>query len=422
MIPLLRCLTLLLAMVLGSAAVGVARADDGQATDATAEQLAHGRYLLRIGDCRSCHTRRGGEPFAGDRALPTAFGTFYAPNITPDARTGIGEWSADDFWRALHEGVSRDGHLLYPAFPYDSFTRIRREDSDAMYAALMTLEPVVQESRSPALAFPFNQRWLLRLWRALYFDAGVQPEQADKSPEWNRGAYLVEGLGHCGACHTPRNRMGATLNEYRLGGALIGGQDWHAPNLNTTAGGGLEGWQHQDIVAFLGTGVSARGSAFGPMAEVVRDSLQYLQPADLDAIATYLMDPPAMPPAPRYVRSGMMRNQVNALVEQGSKLYRHQCADCHGDKGEGKGDTYPALTLSGTLRGDPVNAIRMVLLGGFQPSTHANPRPYSMPPFAPTLNDEEVAAVVSYVRRTFGDGASAVSPQMVAEYRSAPIR
>lgn len=393
-----------------------------QAKPVSEKLVAQGQYLLRAGDCQACHTRPGGKAYAGGRVVPTPFGNIYSPNITPDRDSGIGAWSGDDFWRALHEGKSRDGKLLYPAFPFDSFTRVRRADIDAMFAALKQLDPVPEKNRAPNLSFPYDQRKLLLAWRALYFDQGVHQDNPAKSAEWNRGAYLVNGLGHCKACHTPRNFLGANKSDRKLAGSLIPVQNWYAPNLHTGPGGGLHGWQSRDIVALLKTGRSARGTAFGPMAEVVSQSLQYLHDDDLQAIATYLLDQPHTQAAAAFTGLHPSRQEAAELVDQGHELYSRHCADCHGKSGEGKGGVYPPLAGNTALLGNPVNAIRAVLLGGFEPTTQANPRPYSMPPFAPQLDDRQVAAVVSYLRQSFGNRADAVSPQTVAKYRSTPVR
>ena len=404
------------------AAPGSAGSTGSTASPADSAQLAQGRYLLRAGGCRACHTRQGGQAYAGGRVVPTPFGNIYSPNITADDATGIGGWSRDDFWQALHQGKSRDGRLLYPAFPFDSFTRVRRADSDAMFAALQALSAVHRKNRPPELSFPYNQRKLLTAWRALYFDAGVYQDNPDKSDEWNRGAYLVEGIGHCKACHSPRNFLGASQAGRPLAGGFIAVQDWYAPSLHDGPGGGLHGWTRQDIVDLLKTGRSARGTAFGPMAEVVSQSLQYLHEADLEAIATYLLDQPRAPAVPAFAGVRPSPREAADLVSQGQKLYDKHCADCHGEDGAGKGGVYPPLAGNTALLGHPVNAIRAVLLGGFEPTTVANPRPYSMPPFAPHLDDREVAAVVSYLRASFGNQADAVSPRTGAKYRSTPVR
>lgn len=416
-----------LACLLFACLVGAAPA--ATATDAApaAPQIERGRYLLQAGNCAACHTRRGGKPWAGGRAVPTPFGTIYSSNLTSDRETGIGAWSRDDFWRALHEGRSPDGSPYYPAFPYDFFTRIRRADSDAMFAALQALPAVRATNRAPRLGFPWNQRWLLNVWRALYFSPGEQVDDPERSAAWNRGAYLGEALGHCGACHTPRNRLGATLDADALGGGLIAGQGWVAPDLHGDDWGGLHGWTQQDLTDFFATGRSARGTAWGPMREIVAAGLQHLTDADQEALATWLLEQPARP-APRdweRLQPPAWREaarQASPRVASGEALYRKHCADCHGRDGRGRG-VYASLRRSNAVRAAlPVNVIRMVLLGGFEPATKANPRPWSMPPFAPQLDDAAIADVVSYVRHHFGDGARGVTPEQVAEYRSTPVR
>lgn len=404
----------------------------GAASSTQASLVARGAYLARVGDCASCHTVRGGAPFAGGRAIPTPFGTIHAPNLTPDDATGIGKWSRDDFWNAMHNGVDAHGNYLYPAFPFPSFTHVSREDVDAIYAWLRTVKPVRQAVAPNTLRFPYSMRPLMAVWRMLYFKPGAYVPDARKSTQWNRGAYLVKGLGHCAACHTPRNWLGATSHDRELAGAMIPEQDWHAPDLGTAAGNGLDGWSRQDLVAFLRTGRSARGIAYGPMAEVVHASLQYLTPADADAMATYLLDRPSQPGTyaddkflPPPVRRARVE-RLNHYVVQGHAVYRKHCAACHGDDGKGKLDVYPPLAGNTSILGaSPVNAIRKVLLGGFAPATQAFPRPYSMPPFIETLNDHEVALVVTYIRhawhnRPHTDAAYAtVADDTVAKYRSA---
>ena len=396
---------------------GLARAGDSDAA-----QVARGEYLVRIGDCAGCHTARGGEPFAGGRAIPTPFGTIYTSNITPDEATGIGHWQPEDFRAAMRQGIAPGGRLLYPAFPFTSYTHASDEDVDAIYAYLRTLSAVAQSNRAPELRFPYSLRPLLMAWRAMYFPESTWQPDATKSDAWNRGAYLVEGLGHCNECHAPRNRLGAMLRDRALSGAVIPGQDWYAPNLHPDTGG-LQGWSEEDISQFLQTGRSRHGSAYGPMAEVVQQSLQYLSDADAQAIAIYLLDAPQNT-AERVAPTELVPpvTQSRNLVDEGAHLYRQQCADCHGDDGAGMGLVYPPLAGNSAVLGAEVNVIRAVLLGGFQPATAANPRPYSMPPFAPRFDDRETAAVVSYIRQAWGNRAEAVSPSSVARYRSVPAR
>ena len=257
----------------------------------TPENIARGAYLARAGDCVACHTSRGGPEYAGGRALDTPFGRLYGPNLTPDIETGIGRWSADDFWNALHNGKSVDGRLLYPAFPYTNYTRVARADSDALYAYLRSLPPQRRPNQPHELDFPYNQQALLAGWRLLYFKPAVFTPEPARGPEWNRGAYLVEGLGHCSACHSTRNRLGASGDT--LSGGLIPTIGWYAPSLTAQGEAGLGDWDREHIVALLHTGVSPRGSATGPMAEVVARSLQHLNINDVGAMASYLKSLPA---------------------------------------------------------------------------------------------------------------------------------
>ena len=242
---------------------------------ATPDNIARGAYLARAGDCMACHTARGGPAYAGGRALETPFGAVFAPNITPDRETGIGAWSADDFWRALHNGKSRDGRLLYPAFPYTNYTKVTRADADALYAFLHSLPAVKQANTPHALRFPYNQQVALAGWRLLYFKPGVFQPTPTESPTWNRGAYLVEGLGHCSACHSQPQRR-RRQSRGGLGGGLIPTIGWYAPSLTSDAEAGLGSWELPHIVQLLKTGVSPRATVFGPMAEVVERSLQHL--------------------------------------------------------------------------------------------------------------------------------------------------
>ena len=250
--------------------------------------ISRGRYLAAVGDCAACHTARGGVAFAGGYAVPTPFGAIPAPNLTPDDDTGLGRWSFADFWRALHAGKGRDGELLYPAFPYTAYTKVSRADALAIFSYLKSLPPVRRANTAPALAFPYRIRAGLALWRALYFDEGSFRPDPARSDAWNRGAYLVQGLGHCNECHARRGALGGLAKQPPLSGGRMPGQDWFAPDLSMQAQGGLKGWTEQDVVQLLKTGQSDRGTAFGPMAEVVSRSTQHMTETDLAAIATYL--------------------------------------------------------------------------------------------------------------------------------------
>jgi mono/diheme cytochrome c family protein len=375
-------------------------------TDSRA-QVRAGAYLARLGNCMGCHTVRGGQEYAGGRALATPFGTLYAPNLTSDKATGIGAWTADDFWQALHNGRSKDGSFLYPAFPYPNYTKVTRADADALFAYLQTVAPVRQPNRPHELGFPYNQRMLLPLWRAFNFEPGeYQPGQA-RGGEWNRGAYLVEGLGHCSACHAGRNAVGGSIAASRLGGGMMPMQDWYAPPLGSAA-------PAAELGALLHTGVSGSRAVFGPMAEVAAGSLQHASDADIAAMAAYLTTLPMPPP----VTAADPAAASPAVLREGARLYEAHCATCHGADGKGMPAAYPSLLQASPA--SAVNTIRMVLNGGYPPGTGGNPRPYGMPPFGTSLSDAEVAAVVSHLRASWGNGGALVSPREVARLRGVP--
>jgi mono/diheme cytochrome c family protein len=373
---------------------------------------ARGQYLTRAGNCMACHTARGGEPWAGGRGIETPFGTVYAGNLTPHA-TGLGAWTADDFWQALQFGRSRDGRLLYPAFPYTHYTRVARSDVDAMFGFLRTLPPVDRPNTPHALRWPFSTQWALAAWRMLYFTPGPHVDDPTRSMEWNRGAYLVQGLGHCSACHSSRNALGAS-EVLDLSGGVIPMQAWYAPSLAAPEEASVAPWPVEAIAHWLATGSSDRASALGPMAEVILHSTQHLHPADLRAMAVFLK---AVPPAPPVrVNRPPATTQV---LERGRRLYEAHCIDCHGRQGEGVAGAYPplagnrAVTLPVTS-----NLVQVVIHGGFAPATAGNPRPFGMPPFALVLSDAEVAAVLTYLRNAWGHQAGAVSELDVAQQRS----
>lgn len=385
-----------------------------------AAQIRLGAYLARAGNCMACHTSRGGQAYAGGREIATPFGSIFTSNLTQDTATGIGSWSADDFWRAIHNGKSKDGSFLYPAFPYPSYTKVTRADADAMYAYFKTIAPVRQERRANSLRFPYNQRWLLAYWRGLYFTPGEFAPDASRSPAWNRGAYLVQGLGHCAACHTSRDALGGPVDKADLAGAMLPVMNWYASPLAPGHSSGLDDWEAGDIGALLKTGVSARGAVFGPMAEVTGASLQHLDDADIAAMAGYLKSLPRReaPPAQAVVRAGA---DAASTLKLGAAVYEQHCASCHQADGKGLAPAYPALAGNRALAsGSAINPVRMVLNGGFPPSTGGNPRPYGMPPFSFSLSDVEVAAVVSYVRGSWGNQGELVSPVEVRRLRGVP--
>lgn len=413
-----RWIATLLLSLLGAAAAAVVwlnlrdemPVDGAAAFNSTPELVQRGAYLALAGNCAGCHTARGGAAYAGGRGIETPFGTVYAGNLTPDATTGLGRWTAAHFWRALHNGRSFDGHLLYPAFPYPHFTRISHDDSDALYAYLRSLAPVVQARRPHALRFPYDNPLALAVWRALYFRPITHHAEPGRSDEWNRGSYLVRGFGHCSACHAPRNLLGAVRDEQALGGAPIPMQDWYAPALNSPAEAGVADWPVQQVVQLLKTGVAPRGSVLGPMADVVYRSTQHLRDDDLRAIAVYLQSLPQAAMPPRKSASAPPRHL------RGEQVYDKHCADCHGGDGLGVPGAYPplagnrAVTMPSTA-----NLVLVVVNGGFAPATAGNPRPYGMPPFGHELSSADIAAVLSHIRSAWGNEAPPVSVRDVVQ-------
>ncbi len=371
------------------------------------EKQTRGAYLARAGNCAGCHTALGGLAYAGGRELPTPFGTFVTPNITPDRETGIGAWTTQDFWRAMHHGKGRDGKLLYPAFPYTEYTKVTRDDTDAIFSYLQSIAPVAQVSAPDHLKFPYNMRALLYFWRALYFKPGVYQPALNQNGDWNRGAYLVQGLGHCNACHGARNALGA-VGGAALGGGQVAGRSWYAPSLTSSAEAGSAQLPVEEIAALLSIGQSRKSSVVGPMAEVVAQSLQHLSAADIGAMAIYLKSLPDTTTAPTTPKE-LTANETQRIAK-GGKIYEQQCKDCHGTSGEGAPGAYPPLAANRSVTlPSALNTIRSVLDGGYAPSTAGNPRPYGMPPFAQTLSSEEVALVVSHVRNAWGNRASVVT-------------
>ena len=382
----------------------------------TAEVIARGAYLVQAGDCIACHTAAGGTALAGGRPIDTPFGRLVTPNITSDSLHGIGRWTPDDFWRALHNGRAPDGHFYYPAFPFTSYTNVSRPDADAIFGYLQSVAPSSDAVTPTELRFPFNRRGLMVVWRALYFRPHTYQDDPAKAADWNRGAYLVSGLGHCDACHADRNLLGATRHMHGLSGAPIPILNWYAPSLSSDSEAGLKNWSATDLATLLHAGVSSQTAVFGPMAEVVQDSTQYLDDADLRAVVTYLQaSGPAGDSQPAF--SGVKVGDAG----RGAALYKHYCADCHGDDGKGASNIYPSLAENRAVTmSSPLNTIRMILSGGYAPVTQGNPRPYGMPPFAQTLNDNQIADVANYVRNSWGNRAESIHPQEVDRDRNTP--
>jgi mono/diheme cytochrome c family protein len=351
--------------------------------------------------------------------MPTPFGTLYSPNITSDSATGIGAWTADEFYRMLHTGHSRDGTLLYPAMPFPAYTRVTREDSDALYAYLRTLEPVRQPNRDNELRFPYNNRSLMFGWRAMYFTEGTFAQLPGRSAQFNRGAYLVEGLGHCASCHSAINALGGSSEDSAFAGGLIPLQDWYAPSLTSNQESGLGNWSIAEIAGLLTNGTSMRGAVYGPMAEVTHDSLQYLTTADGTAMAVYLKS------LVESKTASARRDPVSApatMLAAGLAVYERRCAACHRSDGRGMPPAFPPLAGNPSIEMESsVNPLRMVLNGGYPPQTAANPRPYGMPPFAQVLSDDDVAAVVTYIRLSWHNHGSMVTRREANAMRAAPL-
>jgi mono/diheme cytochrome c family protein len=374
---------------------GLVLASNPKPAESQATQVQRGEYLARAGDCISCHTASRGQALAGGGRLDTPFGYMLTPNITPDPATGIGLWSASDFYRALHMGVNRAGEDMYPTMPYDFYTKVTRADSNAIFAYLRTLNPVVSQIEVNHLHFPFDERWTMGGWRELYFTEAAFRPSPDKSPAWNRGAYLVEGLGHCSACHSPRNVLGAVERNKQFEGAVIDG--WFALDLSEDIATGLGSWSVDDIATYLKTGaLTGKTTAIGPMAEVVHNSLQYLTDADLRAIAAYLK---AIPPDSR-LRTGRSRPDVTRM--QGANLYIDHCVACHQSTGRGILGVFPPLAGNGVvLASDPANILKIILLG-IPPRSGL----VAMPSFAGTMRDQQIAELANYLRTSWGNKAA----------------
>ena len=391
-------------------------------TPPSAETLAQGHYLVQAGNCIACHTARGGAAMAGGRSIETPFGSVYSSNLTPDPETGIGQWNAAHFWRALHHGRSRDGHLLTPAFPYNHTTLISRPDADAMFAWLQSLPPVASKQPAHTLQWPLGTQPALAVWRSLYFKAGSYQERASQTAEWNRGAYLVQGLGHCAACHSARNALGASGAVDDLSGGLMPVVNWTAPSLLDNAQTGLAQASLAEIQTLLKTGQSGPHHTSGPMAEVVQYSTQYLSEPDLRAMAVYLksrVHPDTLAASPPTASMAAQRAIRTETATRGAAIYDKQCAQCHGDQGQGVVGAYPALTgHRGVLQSDTTNLVQTVLYGGYPPATAGNPRPYGMPPFILTLDDKDIAAVLTHLRSQWGNHAREVTPLEVNRIRA----
>lgn len=388
--------------VLGLLTFGSASAEDGN-------RIERGHYLTVAGDCAGCHTKPGGQPFAGGLPVETPFGKVVAPNITPDNQTGIGLWSDEDFVRAMTRGIRRDGAHLFPAMPYIYYTRIRRDDVLAIRAYLATVPPVSNSVIADQLPFPLSVRANMAAWNALYFTPGEFHPNPNENAEWNRGAYLAEGLMHCGACHTPKTIAGGDETGKPLQGYAL--QGWFAPDLSGDARRGLGSWTLDDIATYLKTGRNRIAAAAGPMAEVVEKSSSQLADADLHAVAVWLKDQPASKgPSPRPLD--------NAAVKRGGAIYADECSACHTPRGAGVPGLFPTLAGAPSVQSrDPTSAIRVLLAGTQSAATDRAPTGPAMPGFAWLLNDRQAAAVLNYIRNTWGNAAPNVTADDVAASR-----
>jgi mono/diheme cytochrome c family protein len=379
--------------------------------------LEQGRYLATIGNCQTCHTASGGKPFAGGMKFLTDFGVLYSTNITSERETGIGGWSFEDFYQAMKRGVRPDGAHLYPAFPYTSFARLTDADIGSLYLFTKSIEPAHAEARPNELKFPYNLRFGLRAWNRLFHDQGAYAADPTKSTDWNRGAYLVQGIGHCGGCHTPRNFLGAERSDLALSGGVLYDEvrpgkyrQWSAVNL-TPAKNGLGGWSAQSITEYLKRGQCERAVVQGPMNEVVMNSTRYLADADVHAIATYLKGLSASS------RKGGRGGDPQQLAA-GEVTYTVHCGTCH--LPTGLGDEVLGVRLAGNAivqATDPASLINVILYG-----PHLPPPPFvadrtRMKPFGKRLSDEDIANLATYVRANFGNQAGAVSSRQVVGQR-----
>lgn len=400
-----------LGVVVIASPIAATSAFAGQSDQQDFQQIERGRYLATLADCTACHTKKDGKgPFAGGRPIETPFGDVVTPNITPDAETGIGNWTDDQFDNAVRRGIRADGARLYPAMPYTAYTKMSRSDVMAIRAYLSTVAPVHNPVVANQLPFPFNIRLAMRVWDGLFFSKGEFKPDPNKSAEWNRGAFLVTGPAHCGACHTPKNFLGADKNAQALQGAPV--QGWVAPNITNDMQRGLGAWSVDEIVALLKTGHNQVTGVTGPMGEEVSDSSSHFDDADLKAIATYLK---AMPGEGD---KGAPLAQSDSRMVAGQAIYRDVCSACHELDGKGVANLFPSLAAPSVRANDPTSAIRVVLRGAHSVATSAEPTAPAMPSFAWQLKDDQIAAVLTYVRNSWGGAAGPVSADDVKKQRA----
>lgn len=388
-------------------------------------RIERGRYLVKVGDCAACHTVKGGAPFAGGLPISTPFGTIYSTNITPDQDTGLGKWSDEDFYRAMHFGERRDGKALFPAFPFPWFTKLSRDDVMAIKAYLNTVPAVKQQDKPTELFGPLNWRVSAAAWKMLFFHPGEYKPNPQKTDEWNRGAYLVDGGAHCAACHTAKNLFGAA----KTGSDLLGGDagdSWYAPSLGRGAPDGLGGWTTQDIVTYLKTGANHMSAAAGPMNDVIMRSTQHLSDADLKSMAVYLQDLPAdhTPRDQNNQPAASSTAEVDkAVLERGQGIYVDNCIGCHMVNGAGQPGAFPPLKGNPSVMAAKADSvIQIVFGGGAMAAPRTKPTGLEMPAYAWKLSDGDAADLVSYIRNAWGNRASAVDSGKVAAVRKQVVK
>ena len=404
--PLLRAFACAAAVIFMSAPAIAGESDPQDFT-----QIKKGRYLAILADCGSCHTVPGHRRFAGGQPIETPFGNIVAPNITPDRETGIGAWTDDEFDAAVRKGVRRDGALLYPAMPYNAYTKMSREEVLAIRAYLNTVEPVHHAVVANTLPFPFNVRTAMHVWDALYFTQGEFKADPTKSAEWNRGAFLVSGPAHCGACHTPKTLLGGDKSSQYLQGSKI--QRWFAPDITGDKTRGIGNWSAEEIAEYLKAGHNQVAAATGPMADAVSLSTSQFKDGDLRAIAVYLKTVPGQQDTVKPLPAD------DPVMVAGAAIYRDECSACHMLDGRGTPKLFPSLAASSNVRSDdPASLIRVVLRGARSVATATEPTSPGMPSFGWDLGDAQVAAVLTYVRNAWGAAAPAVSPDEVTRERS----
>lgn len=397
-----------------TAANGVmsAAANSGSTAPLNAENstpVERGAYLVKLGDCVACHTAQGGKPFAGGRPLETPFGTVLSANLTPDDSTGIGQYTPDTFYRAMHEGLDKDGRHLYPAFPYNYYTRVTRDDTDAMLAYFKSLPPVSQPLERNQMPFPFKIRGLMAVWNWMFLDKGVYTPDTSKSAEWNRGAYLVEGLGHCQACHTAKNPLGGNKSGEAFRGGLFG--NWYAPDITPNQRTGIGAWTPDDLREFFREGRNVHSAASGEMGEAVKFSTSQMTDADLGAVATYLDD---LSPSPEQ----KVAAPDTTVMRQGEAIWRDQCAACHRTDAQGIPRYFPPLQGNAMLQqSNPTTIIHYILAGASKAATVKAPSQMAMPAFGWKLDDQQIAAVATYARNSWGNAAPEVQQGQVETLR-----